>query len=44
MSVIESGLPSFDTDFTSHSPRKTRKPCFFVHMSLMSPKVYETAV
>ena len=30
MSAIESGVPSFDTDFTSHSPRKTRKPCFFV--------------
>ncbi len=30
MSEIESGVPSFDTDFTSHSPRKTRNPCFFV--------------
>ena len=30
MSVIESGVPDVDTDFTSHSPQKTRKPCFFV--------------
>ena len=30
MSAIESGVPDFDTDFTSHSPQKTRKPCFFV--------------
>ena len=31
MSAIESGMPSFDIDFTSHRPRKTRTPCFFVH-------------
>jgi ribosomal protein S18 acetylase RimI-like enzyme len=30
MSAIESGLPSSDNYFTSHSPRSTIKPCFFV--------------